>query len=234
MVRVRDHPFLSPAMSTQLRISAQPRTALGRNAVNRLKTAGLVPGVIYGAKDAPQSLQFSAREVGNLLDHATSESVLVEVAIEGAGTKTALLQEVQHHPVSGRVLHLDLHAVAMDEVLSAEVPIEAAGEPEGVKTGGGVLQQSLRTLEIECLPTDLPDLIRVDVTKLNVGDSLHVRDLVLPRGVTALNDADLTVVAVTEPTVVEEPAAGDTPLTQPEVITEKKADPAAGGAAAAS
>lgn len=213
-------------MSSQLRIAAQPRTASGRNAVKQLKTAGLVPGNIYGAKVPAQALQFNAKELTTLLDHAASESVLVEVAIAGAAAPTtALIQEVQHHPVTRRILHVDLHAVAMDEVITAEVPIESAGTAVGVKTGGGVLQQSLRTLEIECLPGDLPDFIRVDISGLAVGASLHVRDLVLPKGVTAQTDADLTVFAVTEPTVAEdEPAGAGEAATQPEVIAEKKTE----------
>lgn len=212
-------------MSSHLRIAAQPRTAVGRNAVNKLKSEGLVPGNIYGAKLPAQSLQFNAKELATLLDHAASESVLVEVAIAGAEVTTALIQEIQHHPVTRRVMHVDLHAVAMDEVLTAEVPIETIGTAPGVATAGGVLQQSLRVLEIECLPNDLPDFVRVDISKLEIGDSLHVRDLVLPRGVTAKTDSDLTVLAVTEPTVAEEPVAGavDAP-TQPEVIAEKKTE----------
>lgn len=211
-------------MSSHLRIAAQPRTSVGRNAVKQLQTAGLVPGNIYGAKLPARALQFNARELSTLLDHAASESVLVEVVIDGAEATTALIQEVQHHPVTRRVLHVDLHAVAMDEVLVAEVPIESTGTAPGVATGGGVLQQSLRVLEIECLPNDLPDFITVDISGLEIGSSLHVRDLVLPRGVTAKTDADLTVLAVTEPTVVEEEPAGtgDAAATQPEVITEKK------------
>ena len=132
---------------------------------------------------------------------------------------------MQHHPVTGKVLHVDLHAVAMDELLTAEANVETTGEAAGVKTGGGVLEVILRTLEIECLPADLPESITVDVSALHIGDSIHVRDLKLPKGVTVLNDADLTVVSVAAPTVVEEPepstaAAG----AQPEVINEKKPD----------
>lgn len=220
-------------MSTHLRLAAQPRKQMGRNAVKQLKAAGLVPGNLYGAKVPAQALQFNARELGNLLDHAASESVLVEIAIEGAESRTALIQEVQHDPVSRRVLHLDLHAVAMDELLTAEVPIETTGTAAGVATGGGVLQQSLRVLEIECLPGDLPDFISVDVSPLQIGESLHVRDLALPRGVTAQSDPDLTVVAVTAPTVVEEePAVGaaEAAPTQPEVIAEQKTEARAGAA----
>ncbi len=212
-------------MAIQLKINAQLRTESGRNAVKKIKQAGFVPAVIYGAKDPARNLQINEREVSRLLGHATSESVLVEVQIQGGDTKTALIQEVQHHPVTGGILHIDLHAISMDEVLTAEVNVETIGEAEGVKTGGGVLEVILRTLEIECLPADLPEAINVDVSALKIGDAVHVRQLALPKGVTVLNDADLTVVSVAAPTVVEE----TTPSTaeagaQPEVINEKKPD----------
>ncbi len=207
-------------MAIQLKINAQSRTAVGRNAVKKLKAGGFVPAVIYGAKDAAQNLQLVERDVRNLLGHASSESVLVEVQIEGAGLRTALISEVQHHPVSRAILHVDLHSVAMDELLTAEVPIVPTGEAEGVKTGGGLLEQNLRNLEIECLPGDLPAEISVDVSALKIGDAIHVRDLKLPKGVTALNDADLTVLAIAEPTVAEEPAAA-APAAAPAATAEK-------------
>ncbi len=198
-------------MAIQLKINAQPRAEVGRNAVKKIKAAGFVPAVIYGAKDAAQNLQIVERELSQLLGHATSESVLVEVQCEGRRHEDRADPEVQHHPVSGAILHVDLHAVAMDELFTVEVSIETTGEPEGVTTGGGVLEVTLRTVEIECLPGDLPEAITVDVSKLQIGDSVHVRDLVLPKGVTVLNDAELTVAHVAAPTVVEEPAAPRTP-----------------------
>lgn len=218
-------------MANQLTINAQPRTESGRNAVKKIKQAGLVPAVIYGAKDPARNIQIVERELARLLDHAAGESLLVEVNIQdnGASTnRTALIQEIQHHPVTGKVLHVDLHVVAMDELMTAEVAVETIGEPAGVATGGGVLEVILRNLEIECLPGDLPDGITVDVSRLNVGESIHVKDLTLPRGVTVVNDADLTVVSVAAPTVVEETA----PSTAPEG-TPAAAVPDASGEAGA-
>ena len=121
----------------------------------------------------------------------------------------------------GDILHIDFHAVSMNETITSEVPLEPAGEPAGVKTGGGLLQQQVRALEIECLPQDLPDFITVDVSGLAIGDSIHVQDIVLPKGVTALAEPELTVFLVSEPTVAEEPAAGES-AAAPEVINEKK------------
>jgi large subunit ribosomal protein L25 len=224
-------------MAIQLKINAQPRTESGRNAVKKIKRAGFVPAVIYGAKDPSQNIQVVERELAKLLGRASSESVLVDVEIQdGAATRnrTALIQEVQHHPVTRAVLHLDLHAVAMDELLTAEVSVETLGEAIGVRQGGGVLELILRTLEIECLPADLPESIKVDVSALEVGDSIHVKTLTLPNGVQVLNDAELTVVSVAAPTVVEEPAGAIAEAgAQPEVVGEKKPETAGGGAPAA-
>lgn len=219
-------------MATPLKLSAQPRAGAGRTAVKQVKSQGMIPGVIYGKSIKPQNLQFIGKDIATLLSHAASENVLVDVEIkEGAGrTQLAILQQVQHHPVTRRVLHLDLHAVVENEVIHAHVPIESFGEPTGVKNSGGLLDQTLRSLDIECLPRALPDVIRVDVSNIALGESLHVRDIALPEGVTVKSDGSLTVFAVHEPLVVVEPVATAATPTQPEAIKEKKSE---GGAAAA-
>ncbi len=145
----------------------------------------------------------------------------------------ALVQEIQHSPLGGTVLHVDFHAVSMDQKIHAEVPLEGTGMANGVKNFGGLLEQNLRSLAVECLPRDLPDRITVDVSNLNIGDSIHVRDIQLPNGVVAKVQLDLTAFSVLAPTVEEEPvvAAVEGEAAGPEVITEKK--PAEGEGAAA-
>lgn len=209
-------------MAKQVKLTAQTRTGLGRSAVRKIKQAGQVPGVIYGAKQAPLHLQLVAREVREVLSHATGEHLLVELDIAGQ-KNLALIQEVQHHPLRGDVLHVDFHAVSADETLTAAVPVETVGEAFGVKNGGGLLEVQLHSLEVECLPKDLPDVIRVDVSALKVGQAIHVRDLELPAGVKPAVDGELTVVRVAEPTVADATTT-DTPSAGPEVIKEKKAE----------
>jgi large subunit ribosomal protein L25 len=181
--------------------------------------------VIYGAKDAATNLEVDKRDIENLLAHAVSENILVQLEIKD-GEKTtnrlSLIQEVQHHPVRGEIIHVDFHAVSMNEEIDAEVVLEPTGEPVGVKTFGGLLQQSMRLLPIRCLPQDLPEIIVVDVSALNIGESIHVRDIKLPAGVTAVPDEDLTVFLVSEPTVPEEPEVEVEEAEAPEVIKEKK------------
>lgn len=221
-------------MAKQVKLAAEPRTAMGRSAVRKLKASGSVPAVIYGAKDKPEALQVSRRDINSLLSHASGENILVELEVAGGGNRLALVQEVQHEPLGGAVLHVDFHAVAMDEKIHAEVPVEPTGTANGVKNFGGLLEHNVRSLAIECLPRDLPDIIHVDVSALNIGDAIHVRDLQLPQGVTTRVAPDLTVFSVMPPTVEEEPTAATAEApTAPEVIREKKEEPdAAAGAGA--
>lgn len=208
-------------MAKQVKLSARPRADVGRNSVKHLRSRGVIPAVIYGHKDQPANLEINNREIVAILKHAIGENILVELDIDGT-TKLSLIQEVQHHPVRGDILHVDFLEVAMDELLNTEVPVEPFGEADGVKNYGGLLEHSLRSLAIECLPKDLPEIIRVDVSALGLNQSLHVRDLVLPAGVKATTDADLTVFIVAEPKVEVEPVAGAEPSKGPEVIKEKK------------
>jgi large subunit ribosomal protein L25 len=212
-------------MAKQVTLSAQVRPHVGRSAVNKLKKQGIVPATIYGGREQPVNLQIAGRDIQTLLNHAVGENILVELEIDDDGRKSsrlALIQEVQHHPVRGQVLHVDFHSVKSDEAITAEIPVEPAGEPHGVKNFGGLLEQSVRSLEVECLPRDLPELITVDVSALNIGDSIHVKDIALPSGVTVKDDPELTVFIVAAPTVAEEPVAAAEAVTTPEVIKEKK------------
>src|SRR5262245_17536591 len=213
-------------MSNQVKLSARPRAATGRNAVGKVRTRGAIPAVIYGAKDAATNLEIEKRDIENILARAVSENILVQLEIKDGDRTTnrlSLIQEVQHHPVRGEIIHIDFHAVSLNEEIDAEVVLEPIGEPIGVKTFGGLLQQSMRLLPIRCLPQDLPEIIIVDVSALNIGESLHVRDVKLPPGVTAVSDEDLTVFLVSEPTVAEEPVV-EVEAVAPEVIKEKKAE----------
>ncbi len=219
-------------MAKQVKLAAERRTAVGRSAVRKLKAQGAVPAIIYGAKDKPEALQVSRREINAMLSHASGENILVELEVKGSANRLALVQEVQHAPVSGDVLHIDFHAVSMDEVIEADVPLEPTGIANGVKNFGGLLEQSVRSLSIECLPRDLPDVISVDVSALNIGDAIHVKDIPLPQGVTTRVPADLTVISVLAPTVEEESTATAEAPAAPEVIKEKKEDPEAAAAAA--
>lgn len=218
-------------MAKQFKLSAASRAESGRNAVKKVRARGSVPAVIYGGSEAPNNLEINRREIEKILAYAVGENLLVELQIASQGKTTnrlSLIQEIQHHPVRGDILHVDFQAVSATETIQAEIPVEAQGVPKGVKTGGGLLEQSLRVLLVECLPQNLPDVIHMDVTPLDIGQSYHVRDLILPEGVQAVTDPELTVFRVSEPTVVSESAValGEQP-SAPEVIKEKKPEAAA-------
>ena len=220
-------------MAKQVKLKAEPRTNVGRSAVRKLKARGVIPAIIYGGKDKPLPLQVAARDINAMMSHASGENILVELEIAGQeSSRTALVQEVQHSPVGGDILHIDFHAISMDETIQAEIPLEPVGVPNGVKNFGGLLEQNLRALAIECLPRDLPDRVTVDVSQLNIGDSIHARDIQLPSGVTGKVPPELTAFSVLAPTVEEEPvvAEAEAAAAGPEVIGEKKEE----GEAAAS
>jgi len=218
-------------MAKQVKLSAKPRSHVGRNSVKQLRSRGAVPANMYGPKTNPCNLEISMKAINHLLAHAVGENILVELEIDHSHKTTkhlSLIQEVQHHAVRGDVLHVDFLEVSMNELLHTEVALEPLGEAIGVKSYGGLLEQLLRHITIECLPKDLPESIRVDVSKLGLGDALHLRDLVLPEGVKATGDGDLTVFLVAEPKVAEEPKVEEAPQA-PEVIKEKKPEASAEG-----
>jgi large subunit ribosomal protein L25 len=222
-------------MAKTIPLQVSQRSGIGRTALKSLRRSGQVPGVLYGkTKDNPvraRAISIDARKLASVLHSSTSENVLVDVELtDDKGTKVdahlALLVDVQHHPLKDYIIHIDLHEIVQDEILHAEVPVVSEGEPLGVKTGGGLLETMLRTIRVACLPRDLPDLITVDVSHLEIGHSVHVSELKLPQGVTVSNPPELPVFSVFAPKeeVVEAPT---TEITQPEVIKEKKTDEAA-------
>ena len=234
-------------MAKTVSLQVSQRAGTGRTALKAVRSAGRVPGVLYGkAKDKvvrSRPIEIDAKKLYTVLHSSTSENVLVDVEVtDASGAKVdqhlALLQDVQHHPLEDYVIHIDLHEIDQDEVLHAEVPVASVGEPVGVKNGGGLLETMLRTIRVACLPRDLPDLITVDVTSLEIGHSVHVSELKLPNGVTAANPPQLPVFSVFAPKE-EAVAVPGAEVVQPEVIKEKKVDEAAaapdakGGAKAA-
>ena len=221
-------------MAKAIQIKAQPRNVSGTVEAKKARKAGFVPAVIYGRHlDKPQNLQLNARELKAALGKTTGEHVLVDLEITGGEKTLALIQDVQHHALKRHIMHVDFHALRADEKMHTTVPVVTFGEASGVKNLGGILEQLLRSIEVECLPKDLPDSIVVDVTALEIGDAIHIKDLPLPAGVTALGNPDISVLHIAAPAVEEvaAPTAEGAAASEPEVIKEKK--PEAGAEAAA-
>jgi large subunit ribosomal protein L25 len=215
-----------------LKLNAFTRSQTRRKGVRALRTAGRIPANIYGKVAAAQNLEVDAKEFGNLVHAAHTEVILVDLSVQGdaRAQRLALVQDVQHHPLSGEVLHVDFHEVKPDERVTIRVPVEATGIPSGVKNGGGTLEHVLLRLKVRALPKDLPDQIVVDVSALEVGKSIHIGEIAAPEGVEILGGKTISVFAVaapvTEVAAAETPAAGDA-AKQPEMIKEKKEDGAA-------
>ncbi|HSY10474.1 MAG TPA: 50S ribosomal protein L25 [Candidatus Dormibacteraeota bacterium] len=216
-------------------LKAFPRSQVQRAEVKKLRASGRVPATIYGRQAKPQNLEISAKEISDLIHHSVSENLLVDLSVENdaRSKRLALVQEIQHHPLDGKVLHVDFHEVAENEKVTVQVPVETTGEAVGVKTGGGVLEHVLFKLKVRCLPKDLPEQIVVDVTALEIGKSIHIADVKAPEGVEILGDKHITVVAVAAPRAEEEvvateavPAAGDVEMTKEKKEEGAEAAPA--------
>ncbi len=221
-----------------LSLKAFPRALVRRSAVKKLRVSGRVPAVIYGRQTQPRNLEVGLKEIEDLIHHSVSETILVDLAVEGdsQARRLALVQEVQHHPMSGTVVHVDFHEVAEDEKVTVTVPVETTGEAEGVKTGGGVLEHVLFKIKVRAFPKDLPEVITVDVTRLEIGQSIHLGEIAIPAGVEVIGDKKVPVISVAAPiTEAQEAAAlegATSPLAEPEVLKEKKEEGAAEGAGA--
>ncbi|MBL9129050.1 MAG: 50S ribosomal protein L25 [Verrucomicrobiales bacterium] len=199
--------------------------------MKKLRGQGRVPTVIYGGKTAAQTLELNQRELDKLIAHSASENILVDLAIEGDArpARLALVQEVQHDPISGKVLHIDFHEVSPNEKVTVMVPVETTGTPIGVKDGG-VLEHVLHKLKVRALPADLPEILLVDVTSMGMDKVLHLGEIPVPPGVELLGDKNVPVLSVAAPRaeVEETPAEGAAPAAgEVEMIKEKKGDEAA-------
>ena len=207
-------------------LNAFPRSLGRRAGAKKLRSEGRIPAVIYGGKAQPQSVEINAREIGDQILHSVSENLLVDLAIkdDAKPKRLALVQEVQHHPLSGHVLHVDFHEVSPTEKVTIMVPVETTGEAAGVKNSGGVLEHVLFKLKVRALPKDLPEQVVIDVSALELNKTIHIGEIKVPEGVEILGDKHIPVVSVAVPRAEEEPApvegaaaAGDV-----EMIKEKK------------
>jgi large subunit ribosomal protein L25 len=189
--------------------NATARSDVGKGAARTLRSKGQVPAVIYGHGREPMPLSLNARDLDKLLGHIQAESTVIEVSVGGTTAKT-LIREIQRHPIKRQILHVDFQALVAGEKVIVSIPIVLNGIPEGVRLGGGVLDQTLRELEIEVDPASIPDHVELDVANMVIGDSLHVSDLVLPEGVTVQDDPETSVAVLAAPrAVIEETAAAE-------------------------
>ena len=200
------------------------RENLGKGGARKARAAGHIPAVLYGHGQEPVPVSIQAREFDLALRSHKGGNPIVNLAV-GGGEYTALIRAVQYDPLSHDILHLDFQHISLTETIEVKVAVHLTGLPVGVKDGGGILETILREIEVRCLPTAIPPAIEVDVSHLNIGDSVHVREITVPN-VTILNDGAETVATVVPPTVMEEKAAeavvAEAAPSEPEVIAKGK------------
>ncbi|HVJ04642.1 MAG TPA: 50S ribosomal protein L25 [Candidatus Saccharimonadales bacterium] len=205
-------------------VEAKIREASDKNAARRLRTTGMIPAVLYGAKKDPRAIAVDPKQILKILHSDSGHNTIFDINLDGEQAK-AMVVDWQYEPMKGQLLHVDLKRIAMDQKMRLSVPVHIEGEAKGAKEEGGLLDLVLREIQIECLPTDIPSSITVDVTNLGRGEAIRVADLPQTASVKYLNDPDALVVHITF--VKEEVAApveGAVAAAEPEVIKKGKAE----------
>jgi large subunit ribosomal protein L25 len=209
-------------------VEAKPRQGGGKNDARRLRTTGMIPAVVYGAGQDSQAIAVDPKQMNRILRSESGHNSIFDLSL-GGQTAKVMIVDWQYEPIKGNLIHIDLKRIALDKVMRVEVPIQLVGVPVGVKTQGGILDQVLREVEVECLPGDIPSHIDVDVTGLGFGDVLRVADLPHSDKLKFLSDEDTTVAHVVSIKEEAAPAvdalAAATPA-EPEVVKKGKTETA--------
>lgn len=208
-----------------LTLAVEPRQVLGKEESGRIRRNGRVPGIFYGPGNQATSLSFDSREfqlkMGGLEGSHLIQLTSPHPALQD---KIVILKEIQRHPVTNKVLHVDLYEVDVNKTITVTVPLHFVGKAEGV-TAGGVLLTSMREISVECLPRNIPGFVEIDVSHLKINDAIHIEEIALPSGVKAVFETNEVVVTVTPPIVEEAPAA---PGAEATVAVEQAAAPTEG------
>ncbi|MBA3444099.1 MAG: 50S ribosomal protein L25 [Gemmatimonadales bacterium] len=213
-------------MAQQANLQAATRSGTGKGAARSLRRQGKVPGVIYGHNRAAEAVAIDTAALNKMLVGISAATTVLDVVVDGRPAVKALIREIQRDSVRpAHILHLDLYEVRADEKVTLSVPVHLVGIPEGVRNSGGVLDHSLRELEIEVLPADIPEHVELDVTALTIGHSLFVRDIKIDKA-EILNEPDTPVCTVVAPRTEEAPAVVEEAAapTEPELIRKPKPD----------
>ena len=215
-------------------VIATPRTGkFNKNHARRVRVEGKIPAVVYGAGIEAVAVAVDPRVVTKILHSESGHNTIFDLNVEGAPLVKAMIVDWQHEPIKGKLLHIDFKRIAMDKTMRVSVPVQLTGIPVGVRTGGGILDQILREVEIECLPGDIPDHLDVDVSGLELYGAIHVSDLPHSGSIKYLGDDHALVAHVT---IIKEEAAADVTapaVAEPEVAKKGKGDAAAAAAAPA-
>ncbi len=197
-------------MATKQSLQAAVRARTGSGRLNQMRREGWLPSVIYGRGTENQNLKVHAKTFSEMLAKSSSENILVNLEVEGAGTRLAFLQAVHHDALSGKPLHADFLAIDENTPITAHIPAHLIGEAIGVKAGG-LLEQYILAVEITCLPNDLPETLGFDVSHLDVGDSLHIADVSFPAGIRPTHAPNVVIAHVGKQGSGTDEAAAATP-----------------------
>ncbi len=209
-------------MSEQIALKAERRSVVGKK-VKRLRASGQLPAVVYGEKIAPIACSVDMKALETVL-HSHGRNAIIAL-VTGETTQSTIIKDIQHHPLRRNITHVDFHRIDLTQTIVVDVPIEAVGIPEGVRNSGGMLEHMLHSLEIECLPMEIPDRVKVDVSALGIGDSIHVFDIKLENSAHVIvTERDRAVFSVAAPAVAKEgeETVAEAVITEPEVIERGK------------
>lgn len=213
-------------MAKQTTLKAAPRLRSGSGKLKQMRREGWLPSVVYGRGVENENLKVDAKTFSELLAHSSSDNILINLDVEGEGTRSVFLKTIQHDPLTGHALHADFLAVNDKTEITANIPVNLVGESKGVKAGG-ILEQYAHTIEIVCFPKDLPEGIEKDISHLDDGDSLHIGDLKLPEGVRATHGDEIVVAHIGKPAAMVSEEAEGTGMEADEVPAIEQKDDAA-------
>ncbi|MFH1784478.1 MAG: 50S ribosomal protein L25 [bacterium] len=214
----------------EILLEAKKRTLKGKQGTRQLRRQNIIPVVLYGAGNDSVALEVDKKTIFDIVHEGSWESMIIDLKVDGESkAKNVMIKELQLDPIKRSIVHLDLYEISLKEKIKIHVSVEVVGESPGVKSGGGILEHIMREVEIECLPTNIPASIEVDVSGLEIGGSVTAAEVKVPQGVTLITEPGRTLVHVIAPTVYEEPVAAEEGVVaaepgsaEPEVISKGK------------
>jgi large subunit ribosomal protein L25 len=208
----------------QIEINVEQRAPGDKSLLRRMRRTGLIPAVVYHKGEKTVPIQVTESDFWKVLHSEAGRNSLINLKVKDEKKKqrTVVVKDIQSHPVTGQVRHVDFHEISLKEKIVVNVPVVERGDAPGVKNDGGVLETPLRELQVECLPTEIPEHIEIDVSKLNINEAIHVKNLIVPSNIKLLNDSDMVVVHVVPPAKEISAETPEGEAKEPEVIGEKK------------
>ena len=221
----------------RIKLNAHMREEKGTNRVKKIREKGQIPAVLYKMGELTKNIKVEKRSLHDVLHTKAGENVIIDLVIEDKMKKArpVMIKEIQYHPIKDTVLHVDFNEISLTKEIKVNVPIATKGEADAVTKEGGTVEHIMWEVEVECLPTNIPEKIEIDISELKIGDAIHIKDLTVGSGIKILNDPELTVISG-EPPHVEAPAEevpAEDAATEPEVITKGKKEEEGEGEAGA-